>query len=72
MTTTTTQRIIHRAIGTTLAVAFMTGLSLTLPDHRAVAAPDNRDILVTDAGSPAPMQGIWGKTPRPFAEPRKG
>lgn len=71
MSTTTTQRIVHRATGTTLAIAFMTALSLTVPDHRAVAAPD-RGILVTEASSPAPMQGVWGKSPRPAAEPRKG
>ena len=71
MNTTTTQRIVHRATGTTLAVAFMAGLALAVPDHRAVAAPD-RGILVTESTSPAPMQGVWGKTPRPAAEPRKG
>lgn len=72
MSTTTTQRIVHRAGGTMLAAAFMAGLSLAVPDHRAAASPD-RGILVTEAGASAPpMQGVWGKAPRPAAEPRKG
>jgi hypothetical protein len=70
MSTTTTQRIAHRAVGTALAVVFVAGLSLALPGEEAGAAPE-RGILVTEATSPAPAQGIWGKPPRTVAEPRK-
>lgn len=71
MSTTTTQRIAHRVVGTTLAVVFVAGLSLALPDREAGAAP-GRGILVTQAASPTPAEGIWGKPPRIVAEPRKG